>query len=181
MIIFLSGGAKSGKSSLAQNLAVTLAGEKPHYYVATMLPTDGEDRERIRLHVEDRDGMGFLTVECGTHILSCLPELDPEGTVLLDSATALLMNEMFPVERNYEMDLEAAYRCGQELVQFAWSVSNAVIVSDYIYSDAGRYDETTEAYRRCLAEIDRALAAAADTVVEVTTGSKIIQKGGLPL
>ena len=43
---------------------------------------------------------------------------------------------------------------------------NAVFVSDYLYSDAARYDSFTENYRRSLAAIDRALAEACDTVVE---------------
>ena len=47
MILFLSGGSKSGKSSLAQDLAVTLSRGGKHYYVATMIPVDGEDHKRI--------------------------------------------------------------------------------------------------------------------------------------
>ena len=40
MTVFLSGGAKNGKSTLAQALAVKLSGEGKRYYVATMIPTD---------------------------------------------------------------------------------------------------------------------------------------------
>ena len=72
MTIFVSGGAKSGKSSLAQDLTVALSNGGTHYYVATMIPVDDEDRERIRLHLLDRAGMGFETMECGRNILSCL-------------------------------------------------------------------------------------------------------------
>ena len=36
MTVFISGGCKNGKSSLAQNLAVTLSGSGKRYYVATM-------------------------------------------------------------------------------------------------------------------------------------------------
>ena len=99
---------------------------------------------------------------------------------MLDSVTALLQNAMFPVEKNYEMDLQAAENCAMGVVTFAKSVRNAVIVSDYIYSDAQRYDETTESYRRCLARIDRLLAQVCDTVVEVSAGQLIFHKGGLP-
>lgn len=72
MRVFLSGGAKNGKSGYAQHLAVQLAQGGKHYYVATMIPVDEEDRERIRHHIADRAGMGFETIECGTDILSCL-------------------------------------------------------------------------------------------------------------
>lgn len=181
MTFFLSGGAKNGKSTLAQDLAVSLSGEGKRYYVATMIPVDDEDRERIRRHIADRDGLGFETVECSKHILSCLETADPQGTFLVDSATALLQNAMFPVENGYEMDLEAAQRCADELIAFAGTVKNAVFVSDYIASDAERYSESTERYRKCLAGIDRRLAAACDTVVEVCAGNRIVHKGVLPL
>ena len=181
MTVFISGGAKNGKSSLAQELALTLARGGKRYYVATMIPVDDEDRERIRRHIADRDGLGFETIECGGNLLASLESVDRRGTFLVDSATALLQNALFPPERNFEMDPEAARRCGQELTAFAGAVGNAVIVSDYIYSDAARYDEGTEAYRRCLASIDRALAAVSDTVIEVCAGVPVLHKGVLPV
>ena len=177
MTIFLSGGAKNGKSSLAQDLAVRLADGGPRFYVATMIPVDEEDRERIRRHVADRAGLGFKTVECGRDILSCLDRADPGGSFLVDSATALLMNEMF---RDGIVDERAGERCAGELAEFVRSVKNAVIVSDGIYCDAGRYDEITEFYRRSLALVDRTLARVCDTVIEMAAGRQIIYKGGLP-
>ena len=182
MIIFISGGAKNGKTTLGQDLAVQLAGQEPHYYVATMIPADSEDRERIRRHIEDRDGMGFETIEIGRNIRSCLETegVDPEGTFLLDSVTALLLNELFPDPLSCQMDVAAAEQCADDVVTFARSVRHAVIVSDYIFSDAARYDEVTETYRRCLAQIDRKIAEISDTVIEVSAGNYIIHKGGMP-
>ena len=177
MTVFISGGAKNGKSSLAQDLAVQLANGGLRYYVATMIPVDEEDRDRIRRHVADRDGLGFETVECGRHILSCLDRVDRNGSFLLDSATALLMNEMF---HDGTVDEQAGERCARELAAFVRSVKNAVIVSDGIYSDAARYDEITELYRKGLAHVDRTLARVCDTVIEMTAGQPIIYKGGLP-
>ena len=179
MTCFISGGAKSGKSALAQDLAVALAKGGRHYYVATMISTGSEDDDRIRRHVAQRDGMGFETVECFQTIMDCLKTSDKEGVFLVDSITALIQNALFPVEKNCEMDLSAATRCADELVQFARTVRHAVFVSDYIYSDAERYSESTELYRKCLAEIDRRLAAVCDTVIEVSAGQPVIHKGDL--
>lgn len=180
MIVFISGGAKNGKSSLAQDLAVTLAKGRKHYYVATMIPSDEEDHERICHHRKDREGMGFETIECGKDILSCLDEADKDATFLLDSATALLLNELFPDPTSGEMDLAAASRCADDLVAFAQSVGDLVIVSDYIYSDAARYDSLTESYRACLANIDRKLAEVSDVVIEVAAGTYTMHKGEMP-
>lgn len=181
MTYFVSGGAKCGKSALAQNLAVALADGGKHYYVATMISSGKEDDARIRRHIADRDGMGFETVECFRNILDCLETADADGVFLVDSVTALLQNSLFPAEKNYELDLDAAKRCSDELVEFASKVRHAVFVSDYIYSDAERHSETTVLYRKCLADIDRRLAWVCDTVVEVAAGQYIIHKGELGL
>lgn len=175
MTYFISGGAKNGKSTLAQDIAVALGGKR--YYVATMISTGEEDNERIRRHIEDRDGMGFETVECFRNIMDCLNTADKDGVFLVDSVTALIQNSLFPMEKNYEMDLEAANRCAGELVEFAHAVRHAVFVSDYIYSDAEAFSESTEMYRKCLASIDRRLAQICDTVIEVSTGQSIVYKG----
>lgn len=181
MTLFLSGGAKSGKSSLAQELAVKLAGDGKRYYVATLIPSGKEDQERIRLHLEDRDGMGFETVECFCDAMDCLAIADADATFLVDSVTSLLQNALFPVEKGYTMDLTGAQRCGESLLRFADCVRNAVFVSDNIYCDASFYSETTESYRRCLASIDRQLAARCDAVIEVVSGQPIFHKGEMEL
>ena len=59
MTIFISGGAKNGKSTLAQDLTVALSKGGKHYYVATMISSGAEDDDRIRRHIADREGMGF--------------------------------------------------------------------------------------------------------------------------
>ena len=179
MTVFLSGGAKCGKSSMAQDLAVALAKGGKRYYVATLISSGQEDEVRIQRHLEDRDGMGFETVECFRNILDCLQTADKDGAFLVDSVTSLIQNALFPVEKNYEMDLDGAQRCADELVAFARTVRHAVFVSDYIYSDAETYSESTEMYRKCLADIDRRLAKISDTVIEVSAGQPIIHKGDL--
>ena len=79
MKIWITGGAGSGKSSLAQELAATLAAGEPHYYVATMVPRDDEDRRRISRHIEDRAGMGYRTIECPCSLTERIMP-DSEGT-----------------------------------------------------------------------------------------------------
>lgn len=57
MNYFLSGGAKNGKSSLAQQIVCAQGG--PHYYLATMIPHDDEDWLRIRRHLETARDWAF--------------------------------------------------------------------------------------------------------------------------
>lgn len=178
MTVFLSGGCKNGKSTLAERAVKALAGDGPLYYIATMIPHDEEDDTRIRRHVEARQGLGFTTLEQGRDLLACLDRAEETGSFLLDSVTALLANEMFLP--GGVMDGSAGERVAGELLTFAGRVRNAVFVSDFIYSDAGRYDEYTEAYRRGLALCDRTLASVCDSVAEVCSGQVILHKGRLP-
>ena len=177
MTYYISGGCKNGKSMLAQRLCRTIAGDGPLYYVATMIPHDEEDRARIRRHIADRKGWGFQTLEQGRDLPACLDRADPEGTFLLDSVTALLGNEMFPPEG---FDPDCGEKVAADLTAFIRRVKNAVLVSDFIFSDAERYDEWTETYRRALARVDR-IALECDNVIEVCMGHRIIHKGELKL
>ena len=176
MSTFISGGAKNGKSFYAQRIAKALGA--PLYYIATMIPRDSEDDARIKRHRAERAGWGFETLECGADILTCLERADCSGAFLLDSVTALLSNEMFTASG---MRPDVPDKIAGELVEFVRRAPKTVLVSDYIYSDANRYDDWTEAYRRGLARVDRALAAACDDVLEVVHGQVIVHKGALPL
>ena len=182
MIVFLSGGAKNGKTALAEDIAVKLSGDGQRFYVATMIPYDDEDRARIARHVEERAEKGFGTLEIPRNIASAAdPEHGgPEATFLVDSVTALLLNEMYPASFDAEADPAAADRCRDGLLRLAKEAKNAVFVSDYLYSDAIRYDTFTENYRRDLASLDRALAAVSDTVIEMTAGIPVCRKGRMP-
>ena len=183
MNIFISGGCKNGKSYHAQELARDIARKKnlPLYYLATMIPHDHEDEARIARHLAEREGWGFDTIEQGVGICRALQgrtvggeAVNPEGVFLLDSVTALLSNEMFRADGT--MDLECGPRLARELAEFAERTGNTVFVSDYIYSDANKFDEFTETYRAALALLDRTLAAVCDQVIEVTYGFKYIYK-----
>lgn len=173
MNLLISGGCKNGKSFYAQRRAKEMAGQigKPLYYVATMIPHDEEDRARIRRHIAERDGWGFETLEQGVDLTALLQDanVDPEGVFLFDSVTALLNNEMF--DEKGTMDESAPQRVKDDMVEFAAKTGNTVFVSDHIYGDCNDYSNTTRAYMKGLASIDRALAAVCDEVIEVSYGN----------
>jgi len=176
MKIFVSGGCKNGKSTTACRLAMQLAKGGPLYYVATMIPRDEEDQERIRYHVRRRKGLGFQTVEWGRNIAQCHLS-KPGATVLLDSVTALVQNEMFDDDGTFTPCPE---KLATQLLSFSQEADHVVFISDYLYSDAGCYDTYTKEYCRSLAHVDRALAEACDVVVEVCAATLTVHKGQLP-
>lgn len=171
MNTFVSGGCKNGKSMFAQNLAKKMSDEKklPLYYLATMISVDEEDDARIARHRAEREGWGFKTIEQGVDICACLenPSVDAKGVFLLDSVTALLMNEMF---KSSQIDYEADKRTADNLCEFARKTGNTIFVSDFIYGEHSKYDDITEGYRKALAGIDKKLANICDDVVEYAYG-----------
>lgn len=110
MTYLLIGGSKSGKSHLAQQLCRSLGG--PLVYWATMEPVDGEDRARIENHLRDREGWGFETLEAARDLPAAFDRLPADATVLFDSATALLANEMFRPDGTMDKDAGAPERAG---------------------------------------------------------------------
>lgn len=178
MTVLIVGGSKSGKSSLAQNVCAELAGDGPLYYLATMIPQDGEDEARIARHIEDRAGMGFETLEQGRDLTAVLSRAEKNGTFLLDSVTALLSNEFFPREKNYEPDPASGQRVAEDICTLSRQVRNLVVVADDLFRDAARYDPVTQSYRKALADILRRVAREADTVAEMSMGNLTVFKGG---
>ena len=158
MNIFISGGAKNGKSYYAQKRAKELAEETglPLYYIATMVPSDDEDRERIKRHLRERDGWGFITIEKPMGLCEIFDEdylartdgnsicesgnskvvgADKSGVFLVDSVTAILANSMFDANDDYAFNENAAKDVAGDLTRFALTAKNAVFVSDFIYND----------------------------------------------
>ena len=168
MTVFLSGGCKNGKSTLAEQIAVHLSRPEHLYYLATMIPHDEEDRLRIARHVQSRAGLGFQTVECGLGLAKALEKADPAGSYLLDSVTALLSNEMFRADGT--MDESAGARLARELTEFARRTGNCVFVCDNIFADGADYGDWTERYRQALGAIGAALCRVCDAAADVCCG-----------
>lgn len=176
MRIYISGGAKNGKSMFAQKAAKKLSSEGHLWYLATMEPRDDEDNARVLRHRKEREGWGFRTAEWGRNIALHCGETDCKGTYLVDSVTALLSNEMF-CGMSGDINKEAPAKVAKELLAFSEIAKNVVFVSDNIFCDAAFYDEWTDSYRKGLAEVDRTIAEKCDVVAEFSCGQIIFYKG----
>lgn len=92
-IIYISGGARSGKSRYAQNLAESLS-PRP-IYLATAQALDSEMQQRIVRHQQDRDAR-WQNVEEPLDLTGTLRRHDGKGRVILiDCLTLWLSNIMF--------------------------------------------------------------------------------------
>lgn len=91
--IYITGGARSGKSRYAQSLAEACPG--PLLYVATAAVQDVEMAERVRLHQAER-GERWCTLEEPLWLAEGLPAASAgQGALLLDCVTLWLTNLLF--------------------------------------------------------------------------------------
>ena len=172
MKILICGGSKRGKSAFAERIALRLP--SPHYYVATMIATDEEDRDRIRRHKGRRSGLPFQTVEQGRDLTRALEQREKEGTFLVEAMTSLLANEMFG---SGSYDPEAGERVWEDLETFLREAENVVLVFDSLYLDTTKLDEGSESFRRALAQLQICAAKSCDLYIEVCLGEAIVWKG----
>ena len=177
-LILILGGARSGKSTHAEKLALELAGPDV-LYVATAQAFDDEMRARIAAHRAERPA-GWRTLEAPSLIAAPLAEaVGPARGVLLDCLTLLASNAMLalgdeptarPAEAAVEVEVSAllaAYRAGSA----TWIVvSNEVGLGLVPPYPLGR------AYRDALGRANQRLAAAADHVLFMVAGLPLTVK-----
>lgn len=172
MMILVTGGSKSGKSSLAERIFESFAGEK--FYIATMKPYGAEALAAIGRHHKMREGKGFITIERYTDLKGL--KIPCGSGVLLECMGNLCANEMF--RENGIHDPAEEIFTGIAHIQEI--VTRFVIVTNEVGADGIAYSPETMQYIRAMSEINRRTAALADTVIECTAGFPNVLKGVIP-
>lgn len=90
-LIFLLGGARSGKSTHAEALVTTLP--PPWTYLATAQAFDTEMEERIALHRGRRTG-GWETIDAPLDLAGAIEKVPDGRPLLVDCLTLWLSNQM---------------------------------------------------------------------------------------
>lgn len=183
MLIFISGGVRSGKSSLGENLTLKLASARK-VYLATAKPYDNEIKKRILKHQFDRRNKGFFTIEKSEALEGILPMLKKDDTILLDCLGALLSNEIYGnLDQNLDDNFIISVKKNifNSIVSINSQVSNIIVISNEIFSDGIVYDPSIEVYIKVLGELHQDIASIADTVIECSFGNNIVHKGNLSM
>ena len=175
-LILLLGGARSGKSTCAEEMAARLSGRVT--YVATAGIGDEEMRLRVEAHRARRPA-SWRTLEARRHIGTALSEAGSVvDVVLLDCLTLLmsnvLMDTWFP-EMDKTGDLAApAGEMERELdLLLAWFENfsgTLIIVSNEVGLGLVPPYPMGRAYRDLLGYANRRLAAVADSVYFLIAG-----------
>ncbi|SDX51092.1 bifunctional adenosylcobinamide kinase/adenosylcobinamide-phosphate guanylyltransferase [Roseicitreum antarcticum] len=167
-LTLILGGARSGKSALAE--AEVTARPGPWTYIATAQAFDTEMAERIAQHRADRVP-GWRTVEAPLDLAGALKALPPGQPVLVDCLTLWLSNHLLAEHELIVVNngLMAALQARRGPV---WLVANEVglgIVPD---------NALARRFRDAAGRLNQQIAAQADRVVFVAAGLPLMLKGG---
>lgn len=187
-LVFVTGAARSGKSSHAEGLASSSQEKAPVLYVATAEAGDEEMRERILAHRERRSE-GWRTLEARRDVAEHLP-VGWNGTVLLDCLSLLVSNILLDAaaEHGEGPDLErVAYRevASEVDALLDWweeSGSDLIIVSNEVGWGIVPPHRLGRVYRDLLGSANQRLAACSTEATLLVAGIPISLKkpGGEP-
>ena len=172
MMILITGGSASGKSSFGEKLFLSLPSEE-RIYIATMKPYGAEELEKIARHREMRKDKGFVAVEKYTDIDEL--SLADDSSVMLECVCNLTANEMFDENGNEYDKTEKIIR---EILNVSGSVRHMIVITNDVGSDLmNGYSGSTKRYIEAMDYINSALAGRADTVIEMVCGIPLLIKG----
>lgn len=180
MIAFVSGGARSGKSRYAENLARSwqAAAGGGRYYLATAgdAPGDEEMARRIARHRRER-GAGWTTLEAPVDLPAAMARVERRSTVLLDCLTLWASQVLYasPLSEG-----EAVAMLQAVIDAARTRALRLVVVSNDINEGLPMPDAEVQRYLAFLQRLHRLTAAEADVVVQVIAGLPRYWKGGPP-
>ena len=168
-IIFVLGGARSGKSRFAEERTCAFAA-KEKVYVATAECRDEEMESRIALH-RARRGADWTTIEAPHRLPETLSaEASGDRAVLVDCLTLWLTNHLLA-----EADL------GQQVAELTRALAASPAALYVVSNEVGQGIVPDNALARRFRDeagwMNQAVAAAADRAVLVAAGLPLVLKG----
>ncbi|MDO9501225.1 bifunctional adenosylcobinamide kinase/adenosylcobinamide-phosphate guanylyltransferase [Falsiroseomonas sp.] len=166
------GGARSGKSRLAEARILDAPHTTAPLYIATAQAFDDEMTARIAVHRDQRAGAGWQTIEAPLALTQALEQAAPAAPVLIDCLTLWLSNHLLagsdlPAEGARLAHAIAAHPA--PLIAVANEVGLGIVPDNAL---ARRFRD--EAGR-----LNQQLAAQAGRVILVTAGLPLALKGSL--
>jgi len=160
MIILITGGARSGKSTYAEARTLSLPG--PPHYIATAEAGDAEMAARIAAHRARRGGP-WLDHETPLDLAGALAATDGAGPRLVDCLTLWLSNLMFA-----ERDLQAETQ--RLRATLTAQKSPVLLVTNEVGMGIVPDNALARAFRDAAGRLNQSVAHLADEVQFVVSG-----------
>jgi adenosylcobinamide kinase/adenosylcobinamide-phosphate guanylyltransferase len=167
-ITFITGGARSGKSRFAQQMAEAVSPNP--VYLATARVWDDDFRRRIERHQNDR-GPHWTNIEEEKQLSVC--RVDGQ-TVLLDCITLWLTNIFFDTNFDMERSLEEAKA---EWSRFVQKDMNLIVVSNELGMGVHPVEESARKFADLQGWMNQHIASQASEVFLMISGIPIKIKG----
>jgi adenosylcobinamide kinase/adenosylcobinamide-phosphate guanylyltransferase len=173
LLIFITGGARSGKSKLALQLAERAGGKVA--FIATARAGDDEMAERILIHQKSRP-KEWTTVEEPKDMPSVLSELADHDLVIIDCLTLLLSNLM--LDDNGLDETGGILGKMEDLVKASRNFKGTVIiVSNEVGMGIVPENELARKFRDLAGRANQIMVNAADEVYLCVSGIPVKLKG----
>ncbi len=168
-LIFITGGARSGKSRYAQELALQLS---PHpLYIATARQWDEEFSERVRRHRLERDERWTSIEE-----EKWLSRLELTGKVaVIDCVTLWLTNFFIDTRNDSDASLEA---CKKEIDELGKHQATLIIISNEIGMGVHAESEIGRKFTDLQGWMNQYIAGKAGKVILMVSGIAVLIKDG---
>ena len=169
-LVFISGGARSGKSEHARRLSESLPGRRA--FIATCPAVDDEMRERIRKHRVARSGSGWHTIEETSDLSGAVRSAEQYEVLLIDCLTLWVSNLMQQAhEQSDEMTEETMAHCCGDLIDACKERSGTVVmVTNEVGMGIVPDNAVARRFRDLAGRCNQLIAAAADEVTFLVCG-----------
>ncbi len=180
MMVFVTGGARSGKSWFAEQLA--LESGRDVVYIATAQPGDSEMRARIAQHRQRRPA-GWTTIEAAVDLPQAIGRaLTGSGTVLVDCLTIYLSNLLLAAGT----EIDPAGRAGavdkaiDQIIDISLKEKDAylILISNEVGMGIVPEKVLGRFFRDVAGRANQRLAAVADEVYLCVSGIPVLIKEG---
>ena len=176
------GGARSGKSSYAQELALKSGGAV--LFVATAEAGDEEMKQRIEAHRKARPPR-WQTFEATTHIGRRIAlKVSKVQTVIVDCITLLVNNviQKYPQSDDKETEAIIEKEVMTEIDELVYCIvqsdASFIIVTNEVGLGLVPADRVSRLYRDLLGKVNQVLAQHADQVYLMVAGVPVAIKAG---
>ncbi|MDL2407930.1 bifunctional adenosylcobinamide kinase/adenosylcobinamide-phosphate guanylyltransferase [Rhizobium calliandrae] len=167
--VLVLGGARSGKSRLAEKLISDTGLER--HYLATGQAWDDEMRDRIAQHRADRGDLLWTTHEEPLDLTARLAAIDGEGRAVLVDCLTLWVTNLMMAERHIATEFAA-------LTEFLpGAKSRLVLVSNEVGLGIVPENPMARAFRDHAGRLHQMIAAASAEVYFIAAGLPLKMKG----
>jgi adenosylcobinamide kinase/adenosylcobinamide-phosphate guanylyltransferase len=168
-VMFITGGARSGKSAYALTLAVESCAP-PRYFIATAEAFDDEMRDRIAHHRAQRSN-DYVTIEAPRAVAQAIAEVDRRGAgvAVIDCLTLWISNLL-----SDGLDDAAIMRAADELgAAIAGAKPRIIVVSGEVGAGIVPANPLARRFRDLLGWTNQIIARAADEAFLMAAGYPI--------